>query len=381
MAKTSMIRELAVILGVPAECVISSLRDPTDFAGLPMPGPDGTQLEPPSWAKRLHALGAATNGAVQISTMLDPHWIKGLLFLDEVGDCAPATQAALARVVLEGVVGDLALPPGIRVVAAANPPEEAASGWDHNPAFANRWAYMVSHKVDRDPMMLVRWLRTRESAVARVPHVDPVRWNAEFKLTQELLAQFIERRPAAAEEDPKDYRGRYPKAFATWRTWESAARLHATCRAVDREELLLDMISGCVGEPLAIQYGAFVREVDLPNPRDLLLDPSLWTPDKKRPDRDFAVMLSVVAVATEAISGPDVEVPMAVRDRWMAAWRVIERALAAGGGKELVAVAVKGLGERRPKNGLLDPAIRKIIAQLTPVLHNAGVRTTNGTAA
>jgi MoxR-like ATPase len=39
-------------------------------------------------------------------------------------------QAALLRVVLERTVGDLSLPADVAVVAAANPPEQAADGWD-----------------------------------------------------------------------------------------------------------------------------------------------------------------------------------------------------------------------------------------------------------
>ena len=39
--------------GVPCETVIGSLREPSDFAGLPVVTDDGVRLEPPAWAKRL----------------------------------------------------------------------------------------------------------------------------------------------------------------------------------------------------------------------------------------------------------------------------------------------------------------------------------------
>ena len=55
---------------------------------------------------------------------------RGLLFLDELSTAPPAVQAALLRVVLERVVGDLTLPDEVAVVAAANPPDQAADGWD-----------------------------------------------------------------------------------------------------------------------------------------------------------------------------------------------------------------------------------------------------------
>lgn len=372
MAKTSLIREFCRdTIKVHLEAIISSIRDPADFAGLPVPGADGVTLEPPAWAKRLAALVKGDPG-VQIR-VLHNSWILGVLFLDEVGDCAPATQGALARVVHEHVVGDLALPPGIRVVAAANPPEEAASGWEHNPAFANRFVYMVSRPEDRPTKMFTSWLRTRESAATSVPLLDPVRWASEYEGTRRILAAFLDAKPSAAEESPKDYRGRYPRAFATWRTWETAARLHAACRTVGREDELLDMISGCVGEPLALQYATYVREMDLPNPEKVLLNPEEWTPDPRRPDRDYAVMQSVVGLATEGIVGREPNVDRRTMDRWLAAWRVIERGLKTGS-KELVANAAQGLGEHRPAGGLLQPEIRAVIAQLAPVLHNAGAR-------
>lgn len=100
---------------VPCEIVIGSLREPSDFAGLPVVTEDGVRLEPPSWAKRLHEAGA------------------GYLFLDELSTAPPAVQAAMLGVALERRVGDLVLPRAVQVVAAANPPERAADGWDLSP--------------------------------------------------------------------------------------------------------------------------------------------------------------------------------------------------------------------------------------------------------
>src|SRR5690242_19898231 len=107
--KTSVIRAMAAAAGWPCETVIASIREPSDFAGLPViSGSDGTSgvdFAPPRWAQRLASAGT------------------GLAFFDEVSTAPPAVQAALLRVVLERTVGDLRLPDGIAVVAAANPPE------------------------------------------------------------------------------------------------------------------------------------------------------------------------------------------------------------------------------------------------------------------
>ena len=110
--KTSAIRAMAQTMGLPCETVIASIREPSDFAGLPIVVGDGVRFAPPAWARRLAEAG------------------HGLLFLDELSTAPPAVQAALLRVVLERVVGDLTLPDAVAVVAAANPPEQAADGWD-----------------------------------------------------------------------------------------------------------------------------------------------------------------------------------------------------------------------------------------------------------
>src|SRR2546430_16043910 len=68
---------------------------------------------------------------------------QGRLFLAELSTAPPAVQAALLRVVLERAVGDLTLPDEVAVVAAANPPEQAADGWDLSAPLANRLCHLA----------------------------------------------------------------------------------------------------------------------------------------------------------------------------------------------------------------------------------------------
>src|SRR6516165_11693296 len=129
--KTSAIRAMAGVMGLPCETVIASIREPSDFAGLPIVVGDEVRFAPPAWARRLAEAG------------------QGLLFLDELSTAPPAVQAALLRVVLERAVGDLTLPDDVAVVAAANPPEQAAGGWDLSPPLANRLCHL-DWPVDQD---------------------------------------------------------------------------------------------------------------------------------------------------------------------------------------------------------------------------------------
>jgi MoxR-like ATPase len=110
VGKTAAILALGCRLGLPVEVVIASIREPTDFAGLPVVHDGEVRFAPPAWARRLAAAG------------------KGILVLDEISTAPPAVQAALLRVVLDRVVGDLPLPPAVTIVAAANPPDMTAGG-------------------------------------------------------------------------------------------------------------------------------------------------------------------------------------------------------------------------------------------------------------
>lgn len=128
--KTSRLEQLAAKCKLSCEVVIASLREPSDFLGLPIPGKSESgeihvHYAPPSWARRLKDAG------------------HGVAFLDELNTAPPAVQAALLRVVLDGAVGDLILPPTVRFVAAQNNTEDAAGGWDLAPPLANRFGHIA----------------------------------------------------------------------------------------------------------------------------------------------------------------------------------------------------------------------------------------------
>jgi hypothetical protein len=166
--KTSAIRAMAEAMGLPCETVIASIREPSDFAGLPIVVGDEVRFAPPAWARRLAEAGC------------------GLLFLDELSTAPPAVQAALLRVVLERAVGDLTLPDEVAVVAAANPPEQAADGWDLSAPLANRLCHLAWQT---EPRSVADGLAGGWSAPV-VP-VLPEGWHAEEILSRGLVAAFL----------------------------------------------------------------------------------------------------------------------------------------------------------------------------------------------
>lgn len=55
--KSSVVRDLATGLGWPCEVVIASIREPSDFAGLPVVDGGGVRFAPPIWASNLVEAG------------------------------------------------------------------------------------------------------------------------------------------------------------------------------------------------------------------------------------------------------------------------------------------------------------------------------------
>src|SRR3954470_22429317 len=129
VGKSASIVSMAERLGLPIEVVIASIREPSDFSGLPVIYDDEVRLAPPAWARRLIK---AT---------------RGVVFFDEISTATPAVQAALLRVINERWVGEAKLPPSVAIIAAANPPEQAAGGWNLSWPLANRFIH-VDWKVD-----------------------------------------------------------------------------------------------------------------------------------------------------------------------------------------------------------------------------------------
>ncbi|HVE75678.1 MAG TPA: MoxR family ATPase [Actinomycetota bacterium] len=333
--KTSAINAMAKAMGWPCETVIAAIREPSDFAGLPIVHNGGVRFAPPLWAQRLAAAD------------------RGLLFLDEISTAPPAVQAALLRVVLERVVGDLDLPAGISVVAAANPPEQAADGWDLSAPLANRFCHLDWNV---DPQKFAEGIAGGWAA-AEVPNL-PDTWEEHLALSRGLISAFISVRPSLTVIPPEDATSA-GRAWPSPRTWEMAARLWtAAALSGISDEARMALITGSVGSGAGIELLTWASEMDLPNPEDLLLDPTSFELPE-RGDRALAV-LAAVASAVAARPTPD---------RWIAGWDVLSEA--AKKTPDVAAVAARVLAQCRP-DGVAAPAS---IKAFLPVLKDAGLLT------
>jgi MoxR-like ATPase len=335
VGKTAVITALAESLSLPLEVVLASIREPADFSGLPVIREDGVKMEPPAWAKRLHQAG------------------KGILFLDEISTAPPAVQAALLRVVLDRVVGDLELPDGISVVAAANPPEQAAGGWDLSPPLANRFCHLT-WTLDSGAWvdgMIRGWPSPTVSPLAE-------NWEAGIPAARSLVAAFIRHRPHLLLQLPQSEE-QAGKAWPSPRSWDMAARLLAAADAAKAgEDVAAVLVSGCVGEGPAMEFLSWRRNLDLPDPEEVLAHPDRFRVPE-RGDQAFAVLTAVVAAAVGNLTSA----------RWLAAWQVLARA-ADQGAKDIAAAAAKALAQAR-KPGL--PLPQKELQGFIPLLKQGGL--------
>lgn len=335
VGKTATVYAVADALGLPCEVVLAAIREPSDFAGLPVVRDGAVHLAAPSWAQRLAARG-------------------GVLFLDEISTAPPAVQAALLRVVLDRVVGDTTLPDTVAVLAAANPPEQAAGGWDLAPPLANRFLH-YDWVVDARSWVQGMVAGFAAPAVPRLPG----EWATQLPFQRALVAGFVRARPHLLLQVPEDEH-QAGRAWPSPRSWDLAARAMAACAAIGAgEDLRLALVAGCVGDGVAVELMAYIRDLDLPDPEVVLAAPDRFTLPA-RGDQVYAVLAAVVSAALGNLTP----------ERWTAAWAVLDRA-AALGAVDVAASAAAPLA-RAYKPGQL-PIPTAAVARFAPLLRAAGI--------
>lgn len=334
--KTSAISQLAADAGLHCETVIASIREPSDFAGLPVVGENDVSMAPPSWAKRLVEAG------------------DGVLFLDEISTAPPAVQSALLRVVLERTVGDLTLPDSIAVIGAANRPESAANGWDLAPPLANRFCHL-DWEVEAD-----EWAQGIVGGFEPIPVLtlspeglarSVAKWRAQ-------MGAFVRRRPTMLSAEP-DSAAEAGQAWPSPRSWDTAARLLSAADEMEADaSTRIALVAGCVGSAAGLEFLAWIDEGGLPDPEVVLADPSsLVVPE--RGDRAYATFASIVAAV---IAEPSPQ-------RWEAAWQCMAVGLDSEH-PDLVVSPLRSLVAHRPE-GAKPPV--EALKTLAPLLRTAGL--------
>jgi hypothetical protein len=136
-----------------------------------------------------------------------------------------------------------------------------------------------------------------------------------------------------------------------------AARLMAAAGATGTgDEARAALICGAIGEGAGVEFLAWLAEMDLPDPEEVLADPASF----RLPERGDRAYAALAAVAAAVASNPTAE-------RWTAGWQVL--GLAADGAPDVAAVAARVLARCRPDGAALPAEIRLF----APVLRDAGL--------
>lgn len=313
--------ESAKAQGWHVETVIITHSEPSDFAGLPVVTAGGeVTLAPPAWAKRL----AEFEG-------------PSIAFFDEFSTASPALQAAALRPLTHYQVGSIQLPKTVSFVAAANPSDVAAAGWELAAPTASRFVHLqfaMPFEVFADGLVTGHW------PALPVPTV-PVDYSRLLDVERVLITGFLQARESQLSSIPSAAADR-GRAFPTPRTWDYASRLAALAKATGAsDEVRRLLVSGAVGESAAFEYLRWSASQDLPDPEVLLADPQSADFNGMRPDRVYVTLQGVLAAVSRQITPA----------RWSTAI-------------DLCAIAAEAVG--------MDPAIPAIRSLMRPNMRPCG---------
>jgi len=282
--KTSQVVDcVASASGLASHVLIASLREPADFLGFPVVSEGTMSYAAPTWANDL----VNADG--------------GLVFLDELNTAPPAVQAALLRVTLDRVVGDVQLPGRTRFVAAQNATDDAAGGWDLAPPLANRFGHIKwdAPNVDDWTTWLLDDSRDLEPAVS-VKELEAEitkQWPNMWSRARGLVTGFLRRRPEFLHKMPGAEDPQRSKAWPSPRSWENATRALASSYVHGLGDDATNIFFGAfVGDAVAYEFFNWLAECDLPDPVDVLEGRVEFKHDKFRLDRTAAVLNSCIGL-------------------------------------------------------------------------------------
>jgi len=165
-----------------------------------------------------------------------------VLFLDEMNSAAPAVQAAAYQLILNRRVGTYVLPDNVLIVAAGNRDADKGVTYRMPAPLANRFVHLEL-KVDFD---------------------DWFQWATENKIHTDVVGYLTFSKKDLYDFDPKSP----SRSFATPRSWSFVSEL---LEDDDDENTTTDLVSGSVGEGLAVKFMAHRKMASkLPNPSEIL---------------------------------------------------------------------------------------------------------------
>lgn len=273
IGKSAAVGIAAQKLGMPMEVMILSLCDPTDIGGFPVVTSGVVERFP------LGPLKRACQEPV-------------VLFLDELTMASPPVQGAAMRLIYERWAGEVKLHPGTRIIAAWNPPDQSAGGYEMALPLMGRLTKVKLHpehkevrqyfyglggmqlNTDVDGKDVAAINEHRENVKAKIDSATNTlaRLAVDFAATTEVSADLIQIEPPAGAQAAGNQWG-------APRSWERGLRVCAAMidkdKGAENGPLFLTALAGNIGDSQAAGFIAIrkIRE-HLPSEEEILKDPN-----------------------------------------------------------------------------------------------------------
>jgi hypothetical protein len=226
IGKSDIIKQLGEEQGRRVIDVRLSLWEPTDIKGIPFYNSTKGCME---WAPPMEFPSDLEDDSI--------------LFLDELNSAAPATQAAAYQLILNRRVGTYQLPPKVSIVAAGNRESDKGVTYRMPAPLANRFLHLE----------------------LRVDYEDWHAWAVKNRLHEQVVGYVGFAKQDLHDFDPKSS----SKSFATPRSWSFVSELLEDDDV--SEGTLTDLVSGAIGEGLAVKFMAHRKIAkQMPKPEDIL---------------------------------------------------------------------------------------------------------------
>jgi hypothetical protein len=260
IGKSELVADIAEELGGYMIDLRLGQMEPTDIRGIPFYNKDAGKMD---WAEPIDLPDEELASQYPIV----------VLFMDEMNSAAPSVQAAAYQLILNRRIGKYKLPDNVVMVAAGNRESDKGVTYRMPTPLANRFIHQEM-KVD-----FASW---QDWAVTHNIHKDIIGYLGSNK--QDLY-----------DFDPKSS----SRAFATPRSWSFVSEILSDDDG--DEETITNLISGTIGEGLAIKFNGH-RKVSgrMPKPEDILTG-KVTTLEVKEVSAMYSLVISMCYELKDAV--------------------------------------------------------------------------------
>lgn len=276
IAKSATLTDHGNKWGFLTKVIIGSIRDSTDFLGLPVEQNGRVTYSPPQWALEANAAE------------------KSLIIFDEFTTSPASVMKAMLRVVQEREVGDLQLTDTVRILAIANPPDVAVDGNELAPPNANRFMH-VDWSFDADTWLSDVLTNFEQTHVNSLDALTVPQTEANRARAAGLVTGYLRRNTASLNPGVPRGVDQAGRAWASPRAWTNLINVMAHIDPRDTTAQRL-AVFGCVGEGEGRAFTEHLVAAGLIDPERVLADPTSvdWT--NNRPDHLYALIGAVTSL-------------------------------------------------------------------------------------